>query len=133
MQVGEIIARFEKRGFQLLAAKLQTPTKALLEVHYGDLAGKPFFPSLVSFMASGPVMCLVFAGKDAVKTGRKMLGETNPLASLPGTVRGDYAIDLGRNVCHGSDSVESAEKEIALWFPEGVCDYQKTVNCWVYE
>lgn len=84
-------------------------------------------------MASGPVMCLVFAGKDAVKTGRKMLGETNPLASLPGTVRGDYAIDLGRNVCHGSDSVESAEKEIALWFPEGVCDYKKTVNCWVYE
>lgn len=116
-----------------MAAKLQVPTKALLEVHYGDLAGKPFFPKLVEFMASGPVMCLVFAGKDAVKTGRKMLGETNPLASLPGTVRGDYAIDLGRNVCHGSDSVESAEKEIALWFPEGVCDYQKTVNCWIYE
>lgn len=127
------MARFEKRGYQLLAAKLASPSKEHLEKHYADLATKPFFPGLVSFMASGPVMCLVFAGKDAVKTGRKILGETNPLASLPGTIRGDYGIDVGRNICHGSDSVESAEKEIALWFPEGVISYEKVINQWIYE
>jgi nucleoside-diphosphate kinase len=75
----------------------------------------------------------VLQGKDAVKTGRKMLGETNPLASLPGSVRGDYGIDVGRNVCHGSDSVESAEREIGLWFPNGVCSYKKDINVWIYE
>jgi nucleoside-diphosphate kinase len=84
------------------------------------LKGKGFFPSLIEYMASGPVVGMVLTGKDAVKTGRKMLGETNPLASAPGTIRGDYALDVGRNCCHGSDSVESAEREIALWFPRGV-------------
>lgn len=131
--VGEIIGRFEKRGYQLLGAKLTLPTKELLEKHYADLAGKPFFPGLISFMSSGPVMCLCFAGKDAVKTGRRILGETNPLASAPGTIRGDFGIDVGRNICHGSDSVESAEKEIALWFPEGVLSYTKVINQWIYE
>lgn len=127
------MARFEKRGYQLLAAKLAAPSKQHLEQHYSDLAGKAFFAGLVSFMASGPVMCLVFAGKDAVKTGRKILGETNPLASLPGTIRGDFGIDIGRNICHGSDSVEGAEKEIALWFPEGILSYSKVINQWIYE
>lgn len=125
--------RFEKRGYQLLACQLMRPSQELLAEHYKDLASKPFFPSLVSFMASGPVLAMVFAGKDAVKTGRRMLGETNPLASAPGTVRGDYGIDLGRNVCHGSDSVESAEREIALWFPHGICSYDRAINQWIYE
>ena len=127
------MARFEKRGFQLLACQLMQPSRQLLEQHYADLSAKPFFGGLVDFMLSGPVCGMVWQGKDAVKTGRKMLGETNPLASLPGSVRGDYGIDVGRNVCHGSDSVESAEREIAMWFPNGVCSYKKDMNVWIYE
>ncbi len=130
---GEIMARFEKRGFQIVAAKMMHPTVEHLEKHYADLSSKGFFRGLVDFMASSPVFAMVIQGKDAVKTGRRMLGETNPLASAPGTIRGDYAIDLGRNICHGSDSVESAEAEIALWFPEGVLPYTKAVTAWIYE
>lgn len=130
---GEIMARFEKRGYQLLAAQLMQPGREHLEKHYADLSAKPFFNGLVEFMSSSPVLAMVFQGKDVVKTGRKMLGETHPLASNPGTVRGDYGIDVGRNVCHGSDSVESAEKEIALWFPNGVCSYSRAISPWIYE
>merc|ERR1712107_189821 len=84
--------------------------------HYADLAARPFFPGLVSYMNSGPVVAMAWEGQGAVKTGRVMLGETNPAASKPGTIRGDYCIQVGRNICHGSDAVESAEHEIKLWF-----------------
>jgi len=131
--VGTIINRFESRGYQLLAAKLVQPTREILEQHYADLKSKSFFPGLVSFMLSGPLMCLVFSGKDVVRTGRRILGETNPLDSLPGTIRGDFGIDIGRNICHGSDAVETAEREIKLWFPEGVLEYSKHIDSWVYE
>lgn len=105
-----------------------------LEKHYADLKGKPFFPGLIKYMASGPVIAIVFEGKDVVKQGRTLLGATNPLASAPGTIRGDFAIDVGRNICHGSDSVESAKKEIALWFGEqGVLSYTRAVDAWIYE
>lgn len=114
--VGEIISRFEKKGFFLRALKQTLPTEELLRAHYADLAEKAFFPKLLKYMLSGPVVCMVWEGKGAVATGRKMLGETNPLNSAPGTIRGDFCIDVGRNICHGSDSVESAKKEIALWF-----------------
>ncbi|ELU45594.1 nucleoside diphosphate kinase [Rhizoctonia solani AG-1 IA] len=110
--VGEILSRFEKRGFKIVALKLVHATKEHLEEHYGDLKDKPFFPGLIKYMASGPVVAIVIEGLDAVKTGRAMLGATNPLASGPGTIRGDYALAVGRNICHGSDSIESAEKEI---------------------
>lgn len=119
--VGVIISRFEKKGFFLRALKQALPSKELLEQHYSDLSAKPFFPKLITYMLSGPVVCMVWEGKGVVATGRKMLGETNPLNSAPGTIRGDFCIDVGRNICHGSDSVESAKKEIALWFkPEEV-------------
>ncbi|GAA5913659.1 hypothetical protein JCM6882_008712 [Rhodosporidiobolus microsporus] len=131
--VGEIISRFEKRGYKLAALKLTRPTRAHLEEHYADLSSKGFFKGLIEYMASGPVVAMVWEGKDAVKTGRVILGATNPLASAPGTIRGDYAIDVGRNVCHGSDAVESAQKEIALWFPEGVNEYAAMNASWVYE
>lgn len=127
------MSRFERRGYQLLACQLLIPSRDLLQQHYSDLSEKPFFSGLVEFMSSGPVLAMVFQGKDAVKTGRRMLGETDPLKSQPGTVRGDYGIDVGRNVCHGSDSVESAEREIKLWFPQGVCSYNKTMNSHIYE
>lgn len=98
------------------------------------MAGKPFYPGLVNYMNSGPICAMVWEGIDAVKTGRTLLGATNPLASAPGTIRGDYAIAVGRNVCHGSDSVENAKKEIALWFGEGeVLSWQNHSESWVYE
>ena len=137
--------------------KLTSPSQEHLEKHYADLAGKGFFKGLISCeiplfpdsfpspprqasnhclldMLSGPICAMVWEGKDAVKTGRTILGATNPLASAPGTIRGDYAIDVGRNVCHDSDSVENAKKEIALWFsPSEVLKWKATQAQWVYE
>merc|ERR1712212_1298114 len=107
--VGEIMARFEKRGYKLVAAKLCSPGKARLEKHYSDLSSKPFFAGLVAYMNSGPIFAMVWEGKEVVRMGRKMLGATNPIDSEPGTIRGDYCIEVGRNVCHGSDAVESAK------------------------
>ena len=92
----------------------------MLEQHYADLSSKGFFKGLIEYMSSGPVCCMVWEGLGAVKTGRVMLGATKPADSAPGTIRGDFAVDVGRNICHGSDSVENAEREVALWFPEGV-------------
>ncbi|KAG8889390.1 nucleoside diphosphate kinase [Tulasnella sp. 332] len=131
--VGIIIQRFEQRGFKLIAMKMVHSTKEHLELHYADLKEKPFFPPLIRYMASGPVVCMVWEGLDAVKTGRAILGATNPLASAPGTIRGDFALAVGRNVCHGSDAVESAEKEIKLWFPEGVIQYTDVKAEWIFE
>ena len=131
--IGTIISRFETKGFKLVAMKLVQPGKAKFEEHYADLAGKPFFAGLVEYAASGPVCCMVWEGDNAVKTGRVMLGATNPADSAPGTIRGDLCIHVGRNICHGSDAVESAEKEIALWFPEGVNAWESHSNPWIYE
>ncbi|KAL8827112.1 MAG: hypothetical protein Q9191_003384 [Dirinaria sp. TL-2023a] len=132
--IGDIISRFEKRGYQLVAMKLVTPSKEHLEKHYEDLSDKPFYKGLVTYMLSGPICAMVWQGRSAVKTGRDLLGATNPLASAPGTIRGDYAIDVGRNVCHGSDSVENAKKEIDLWFQKGeVLEYKNAQFDWIYE
>ncbi|KOS16288.1 nucleoside diphosphate kinase [Malassezia pachydermatis] len=133
--VGKIIQRFEDRGFQLVAMKLVHASPEHLEKHYKDLKEKPFFPGLVKYMSSGPVVAMVWQGKDVVKQGRVLLGATNPLASAPGTIRGDFAIDVGRNICHGSDSVESAKAEIALWFGEqdGTIPYTRAIDQWIYE
>ncbi|KAI8892204.1 nucleoside diphosphate kinase [Globomyces pollinis-pini] len=131
--VGEIIKRFEQKGYKLCALQLLHPSKEHLEQHYGDLKSKPFFPKLVAYMLSGPVVGMVWQGKGVVLTGRKLLGETNPLASLPGTIRGDFCIDVGKNICHGSDSVESAENEIALWFPGGVKSFDRGLDRLIYE
>lgn len=132
--ISSILSRFENKGYKLVAIKLANPTEALLREHYDDLQSKPFFPSLLSYMLSGPVLATVWEGKDVVKQGRVILGATNPLQSAPGTIRGDFAIDMGRNVCHGSDSVEAAKKEISLWFKEDeVSNYKSAVHGWVYE
>ena len=109
------------------------PTKEMAQSHYADLSKKPFFGGLVDFFSSGPIVCMCWEGKDIIKQGRQMLGETQPLASKPGSIRGDFSIDLGRNIIHGSDAVESAERELAMWFPEGVNEWAKTVDAWVYE
>jgi len=132
--VGEIIKRFEQKGFKLIAMKFQTASVEHLKEHYSDLAGKPFFNGLVQYMASGPLVPMVWEGLDAVKTGRVMLGETKPQDSLPGTIRGDFAVQVGRNITHGSDSVKSAEKEIALWFkPEEITGWKSALASWIYE
>merc|ERR1719183_824511 len=122
--IGPIVSRFEQKGFKLAAMKLTAPGKAHMEKHYADLATKKFFPALIEYMNSGPVVAMVWEGDNAVKTGRKMLGATNPADSEPGTIRGDLCIDVGRNICHGSDTPENAQKEIALWFPEGLNMYK---------
>lgn len=109
------------------------PSRALLEEHYQDLNGLPFFPKLMNYMSSGPVVGMVWEGRNSVSTGRKMLGATKPSESAPGTIRSDYGIDVGRNVCHGSDSVESARREINLWFPEGTWSWKSCAYDWVYE
>lgn len=131
--VGEIISRFEKKGFSLKALKFVNVDRPFAEKHYADLSAKPFFNGLVEYIVSGPVVAMVWEGKGVVATGRKIIGATNPLASEPGTIRGDFAIDIGRNVIHGSDSVENATKEIALWFPEGVINWQSSLHSWIYE
>merc|ERR1712227_40874 len=132
--VGKIIKRFEQRGFKLVAMKLCKPGKEHLENHYADLKSKPFSAGLVEYMNSGPICAMVWEGLNVVKMGRIMLGETNPQASLPGSIRGDFSIQVGRNICHGSDAVESANHEIGLWFkPEELISYDSCTASWIYE
>merc|ERR1712158_147974 len=132
--VGDIIKRFEQKGFKLVAIKLMQASEDHLRKHYADLSSRPFFPGLVKYMASGPVVPMVWEGLNVVKTGRVMLGATNPADSAPGTIRGDYCIQVGRNICHGSDAVDSAAKEIALWFKEeNLVNWDPVAEKWVYE
>jgi len=132
--VGEIMDRFEARGFKLVACKFMAASKELLMTHYSDLSKKGFFPELIRYMSSGPVVPMVWEGLNAVKQGRVMLGATNPKDSDPGTIRGDLCIDVGRNVIHGSDSLESAAKEISLWFkPEELTKWRSAQVEWCYE
>uniref|UniRef100_A0A803TUU9 Nucleoside diphosphate kinase n=2 Tax=Anolis carolinensis TaxID=28377 RepID=A0A803TUU9_ANOCA len=132
--VGEIIKRFEQKGFRMVAMKLLHASEELLKEHYIDLKDKPFYPGLVKYMNSGPIVAMVWEGLNVVKTGRLMLGETNPADSKPGTIRGDFCIQVGRNIIHGSDSVESAQKEINLWFkPAELVDFKSCAHDWIYE
>ena len=132
--VGEIIKRFEQKGFKLVAMKMMHASEELLKEHYGAHSEKAFFPKIIKYMNSGPVVPMVWEGLNIVKTGRIMLGETNPAASGPGTIRGDFGIQVGRNICHGSDAAESANKEIALWFKdEELVKWDPITLSWVYE
>ena len=116
---GEIIARFERKGLRIVALKHTTLDRALAEQHYAEHQGKPFFEELVSFITSGPLVAMVLEGQDAVKAARQVIGATNPLEAAPGSIRGDFAIEVGQNMVHGSDSPESAEREANLFFPQG--------------
>jgi nucleoside-diphosphate kinase len=115
---GEIIARFERKGLTLAALKQTTLTRELAERHYAEHEGKPFFGELVDFITSGPLVAMVLEGESAVKAARQVIGATNPLEASPGSIRGDFAIAVGQNMVHGSDSDESAARESALFFPE---------------
>ncbi|KAL4193617.1 hypothetical protein AMTRI_Chr06g177650 [Amborella trichopoda] len=116
--VGEIISRFEKKGFLLKGLKLFQCPEELAKEHYRDLQSKSFFPKLIQYVTSGPVVCMAWEGVGVVASARKLIGATNPLEAQPGTIRGDLAIQTGRNVIHGSDSPENGQREIALWFKE---------------
>ena len=132
--VGEIVSRFEKKGLKLVAAKLMIIPKEVAENHYGEHKGKPFFPSLISYITSGPVFAMVWEGENAVQVCRNMMGKTNPQDSAPGTIRGDYCMVTGLNIIHGSDSPESAAREIGIVFkPEELVEYTKDSDKWLYE
>ena len=115
---GEVIARFERKGLTIAALKHMTVERELAERHYDEHREKPFFGDLVEFITGGPLVALVLEGYEAVKAARQVIGATNPLEAAPGSIRGDFAIEVGQNMVHGSDSAESAEREIGIWFPE---------------
>lgn len=115
---GEILARFERKGLKIAAMKLVTTPTETAEQHYAEHRERPFFGELVEFITSGPLVALVLEGDDVVKATRQLIGATNPLEAATGSIRGDYAIEIGQNLVHGSDSDESAAREIGIWFPE---------------
>lgn len=132
--VGEIIRRFEAKGFTLVGLKLMQVSRELAEQHYGEHKEKPFFGGLVNFITSGPVVGMVWEGEGVVAAARKMIGATNPLSSEPGTIRGDFGVSIGRNIIHGSDAVETAQREIGLWFKEEeLVSWQPSLTNWIYE
>ncbi len=132
--ISEIIGRFEKKGFKLVALKQLIPTKELAEKHYGIHKERPFFANLVDFISSGPVVAMVWEGPDVILSARKLIGATKPSESEPGTIRGDFAIDIGRNIIHGSDGEDTANFEINLWFDENdLCDWKVSDNQWRIE
>jgi nucleoside-diphosphate kinase len=131
---GEIVNRFEKKGLKLVAMKLMVIPKDVAENHYGEHKGKKFYDSLISYITSGPVLAMVWEGDNAVAVCRNMMGKTNPQESAPGTIRGDYGMQTGMNLIHGSDSPESAEREIKIFFkPEELVSYTRTADKWIYE
>ncbi len=115
---GEIVARFERKGLRLVAMNLMTMTRELAERHYAEHQGKGFYEELVTFITSGPLVAMVLEGEQAVVAARQVIGATNPLEATTGSIRGDYAIEVGQNMVHGSDSPESAAREVALFFPD---------------
>uniref|UniRef100_F1RGV5 Nucleoside diphosphate kinase n=2 Tax=Sus scrofa TaxID=9823 RepID=F1RGV5_PIG len=114
--VGDVIQRFERRGFKLVGMKMLQVPESLLAEHYHELRRKPFYPALISYMSSGPVVAMVWEGPNVVCASRAMIGHTNSAEAAPGTIRGDFSIHISRNVIHASDSVEGAQREIQLWF-----------------
>ena len=132
--VGKVISRLESRGLKIVAAKMLRMDEGMATRHYGVHIGKPFFPGLVGFITSGPIIAMVLEGHNAVEMTRATMGATNPLEATPGTIRGDLAIDIGRNLIHGSDSPETARSEIALFFSRReILDYSRDMESWITE
>ena len=131
----EVLSRFEKRGLRLAGLRLLQVSRELAEDHYGEHVGKPFFESLVGYITSSPIIAAVFEGTDAVSAARSTMGGTKPVDAAPGTIRGDYGLEIGRNVVHGSDSPESAEREISIFFgaETDVISWQRDVDSWIFE
>src|SRR5690625_705353 len=131
--IGEIVNRFERKGFKLVGAKLMIISDELAKKHYGEHEGKPFFNNLVEFITSGPVFAMVWEGEEVIQTARNMIGSTNPLEAANGTIRSDFGMVVHKNIIHGSDSLESALSEINLFFSkEEVHTYTKQDHQWIY-
>ena len=132
--VGQIITRFERKGFKLVGLKLMKVSRELAEQHYDVHKERPFFPGLVDFITSSPVVAMVWEGDGVVASARKLIGATNPLSAEPGTIRGDFGVSVGRNLIHGSDAIETAQREIALWFKEDeLAGWEPIMTPWLYE
>jgi nucleoside-diphosphate kinase len=132
--IGPILTRLEQRGLKLAGLKLMQIDDALARRHYAVHEGKPFFKGLVEYIVSGPVVVLVVTGKDVISIVRNSVGATNPAQAAPGTIRGDFGVEIGRNLIHASDSPENGEKEIALYFQEDqLVDLERSIDRWVYE
>ena len=132
--IGEVIARLERRGLRLVAAKFMNVSKSLAETHYAIHKGKPFYEGLISYITSAPVMAMVWEGPNAVAAVRQTMGATRPTEAAPGTLRHDFALEVGRNLTHASDEPANAEKEIALWFkPEDLVNWKREVDRWIFE
>ena len=132
--VGEIIGRFEAKGFTLIGLKLLIASQELAEQHYDIHKERPFFKDLVSFITSGPLVAMVWEGDGVVASARRIIGATNPLTAEPGTIRGDFAVSIGRNIIHGSDAIETAQREISLWFTDAeLANWESTMKPWLVE
>ena len=131
---GDIVSRFEKKGLKIVGMKFMVIPKEIAENHYGEHKGKGFYNSLISYIISGPVLAMVLEGDNAVAVCRNMMGKTNPQESAPGTIRGDFGMVTGMNLIHGSDSPESAKREISIFFrPEELISYERSADQWIYE
>ncbi|MGF1491561.1 MAG: nucleoside-diphosphate kinase [Microcoleaceae cyanobacterium] len=132
--VGTIIGRFEAKGFTLVGLKFIQPSRELAENHYAVHKDKPFFSGLVEFITSGPVVAMVWEGDGVIASARKMIGATKPLEAEPGTIRGDFGVDIGRNIIHGSDAPETAQQEIGLWFTDAeLVGWEPSIKSWLVE
>jgi len=130
----EVLGRLERRGLKMVAARLLQIDEALAARHYAEHVGKPFYQRLCSFITSGPVIAAVFEGEDAVALARRTIGATDPAKAAPGSIRGDFGINMGRNMVHGSDSPESAVREVALFFDEkDIVNWERSVDGWIVE
>lgn len=132
--VGEVIQRLEKKGFTLVGLKLLSVSRELAEKHYDVHKERPFFSGLVEFIISSPVVAMVWEGEGVVASARKIIGATDPLAAEPGTIRGDFGVNIGRNLIHGSDAIETAQREVALWFKEDeLVSWENVSKPWIVE
>ena len=132
--IGEIISRLENKGLSIAGMKLMRISEELAGRHYGEHVGKPFFDSLVSFITSSPLIALAVEGENAVEVSRNLMGATNPKDAAPGTIRGDYGLTIGMNIIHGSDSLESAERELAIFFESSeIIAYDRAIDAWIIE
>jgi nucleoside-diphosphate kinase len=132
--IGEVIGRLERRGLRLVAAKFIRVSQNLAKTHYAIHKGKPFYDGLIKYITSAPVMAMVWDGPNAVAAIRQTMGATRPTEAAPGSIRHDFALDVGRNLTHASDSVENGEKEVMLWFaPNELVDWNRDADRWIFE
>tara|TARA_B100001142_G_scaffold243616_1_gene242785 strand:+ start:4631 stop:5059 length:429 start_codon:yes stop_codon:yes gene_type:complete len=131
--VGEIITRFENKGLRLVGLRQLIPSTKVAEEHYAIHKDRPFYPGLIKFITSGPVVAMAWIGVEAITVARNIIGPTNGREALPGTIRGDLAMDIGHNIIHGSDGEETAKFELKLWFPDGLSEWRRDSESQIYE